>query len=198
MYRFLVFMLILILPGKIFAQADAGIKLTTFSGHPFAKTDLDWHQKTIDGQGYLTFEPGLSADIYMPLINRVRIGAEVQAVSDRFNGFTGAVGINISGFVFKYWKNRLFITIGPKLYVYQNRELPEDYTGDEGYKTEGAMPRKFMPLTGSIEYSYDLSKTTRFMVGLGQTHPKSAGITAGFRFILPGGGGKGCDCPSYR
>lgn len=198
MIRRLFLLCLLFFPLSGFSQADVGVKFISLTAHPFAENDLSLHQNPIDNKGYLTFEPGLNADIYFPLANRLRYGLDFQAAGDRFDGFTASVGVNISWMPVKYWKHRVFIGIGPKVYFWQNRIYPENHEADEGYKTDVSPARKIIPITGYAEYVYDINKQTRLCIGLTQCHPKSVGLTAGIRFIIPAFNGKGCDCPSYQ
>ena len=183
----------------LFAQADVGIGIVTFTAHPFADTDLTQYSKSIDQSGYLTFEPGVAADINIPVHKRVRFGVGIKAISDRFSGLTASANIHATFKVLKHWKHRLHIGGGPSIYLYQDRELADNYEGDEKYNlNNGSMPYRIVPFTLSVEYSYAINKNTWFTTSLCQPHPVSVGLAIGLRFIIPAGGGKGCDCPSYR
>ena len=172
--------------------------MLTFTAHPFAVNDLSQYTKSIDKSGYLTFEPGIAADINIPVHKRIRLGVGIKAMSDRFSGLTAAANVHITFKILKYWKHRLHIGFGPGIFVYQNRELPDNYQADEKYNlSDGNIPYRIVP-TAAIEYSYAINKTTWFKASLCQPHPASVGLNFGFRFIIPPLDGKGCDCPSYR
>ncbi|MEA2042276.1 MAG: hypothetical protein U9N85_06955 [Bacteroidota bacterium] len=195
----LFFVLFLSVPMLSYSQVDAGIGFSSFSVHPFAENDLALVNKSIDNKGYFTFEPGLNADFNVPVHNNIRAGGGIKVISDRFSGVTIGLDAHVIFKLMKYWNHRLFIGVGPAVYIYQNRDLPENYTGDERYTlSEGGLPYRLVPVTGFIEYSYNINKQTWLTLSLNQPHPVSIGFAAGVRFIIPDSGGKGCDCPSYR
>ncbi len=194
----LVFIILILSPLSVFAQIDVGVRLISLTAHPLAKNDLPLHKNNIDNDAYFTLEPGISADINFPLYYRLRYGIELQAISDRFSGFTASVGINIAWMLVKAKKHRVLIGIGPKVYFWQNRNYPNNYKPDEKYKTDISPSRKLMPVTAYAEYIYEVNKKIRISAGISQCHPKSLGFTMGLHFILPGFGGKGCNCPGYR
>ncbi len=169
-----------------------------FTVHPTANENLKLHKNKIDSEGVSTFEPGIILSFESTIYKKTYLGISTSIVNDRFSKISTSSEIYIKYTFYKYWKHFFRIGFGPTVYYGNNRSELNDYNNEEDFKIKDNFQYKISWLSGFLEYNYYLSKKTQISLAINNIHPYSIGFTAGIRFELTAGNGKGCDCPSYK
>ncbi len=181
-----------------YGQNTMSARFIALSSHPFANENLDLHKNTIGQKGYFSFEPGVFLAVDIGVAKRTWVGFSGSIVNSRFDRLAGNAEIFIKYRIFKYWKHFFYIGFGPTVHFSDNRDSIEDYENEERFQGDGVWKYRVSWLSGFIEYNYYLNKKTQLSFAINHLHPESFAFSVGVRFQIPAGGGKGCDCPSYR
>ncbi len=189
--------LIILFNGKLIAQNQFSAQLLTVTAHPFVKNNKSLHNRKIDAQGYLTFEPGLLLAYTQSFHPRIGVELSAGALKDRYDDIAAHLALMLKGNAVKYYKHSLTLGIGLAVFFEAGKMDTPNYVNEENFNTENPTMHK-ISLSGSIEYGYSLSKTTNFLVSLVHPHPRSFGITAGISINIYNPNQKGCNCPSFR
>ncbi len=198
MIRFQLFLLFVCITFCSFSQQSVTLMLNTVSAHPFTNQNLSLHQNTLDSEGYLTLEPGLRVAFESKLNKTIDFHASGNAQFDRFAGSTASLLCGVNVLIYKNRRNSLRFGIGPAVFFASKRSTKIGYVNEENF-VQGNFPAnyKLSYISGFLEYDVILNKQTAFTLALTHSQPMSVGLAAGVRFRKVGGG-KGCNCPSYK
>jgi hypothetical protein len=181
-----------------YGQNSLSGRIITVSVHPFAEANLPLHQNKFDNLGYVTLEPGLIISYDRYIYKKFSFRLSTAVMNDRYNQMSGFSQVMIKYKLFKYYKHSLYFGFGPAIHYSTNKRDIENYVNEDDYTTSGNMIYKPSWISGLIEYNYLINKKIDFAVAFNHIHPKSPALSVGIRVDMPGGGGKGCNCPGYR